>query len=35
MFACGDFVGFALILFQVPRAATVRNQGWRTYWKLS
>lgn len=34
LFACGDYVGMALIFFQIPRAATVQNQGWRTYWKL-
>ncbi|WP_035612345.1 DUF3267 domain-containing protein [Haloferula sp. BvORR071] len=32
-FACGDCVGFALILLQVPREALVRNKGWRSYWK--
>lgn len=33
LFACGDCTGMALILFQVPRAAIVQNQGWRTYWR--
>ncbi len=33
LFACGDCFGFALILCQVPRGASVQNQGWRTYWK--
>ena len=35
LFASGDLLGIALIFFQVPRAAIVQNQGWRTYWKLS
>jgi len=34
-FACGDVFGIALILFQVPRAATVQIQSWRTYWRPS
>lgn len=33
LFACGDMVGFLLILAQIPRRAIVQNQGWRTYWK--
>lgn len=33
MFACGDCIGFALLLFQVPRAAMVQNQSWSTYWR--
>jgi hypothetical protein len=32
--ACGDAVGFWLILPQIPASAAVRNKGWRTYWKL-
>jgi hypothetical protein len=32
--ACGDAFGICLLLFQVPSAATVRNQGWRTYWTI-
>jgi hypothetical protein len=32
-FACGDYIGFALIWAQVPRAAIVQNRGWHTYWK--
>lgn len=32
-FACGDAVGFLLLLFQVPRDAIVQNKGWRTFWK--
>lgn len=31
--ACGDLVGVAFIVFQVPRSATIRNKGWNTYWK--
>ena len=30
--ACGDMISFALLVFLVPPAAVVRNQGWRTYW---
>jgi Putative zincin peptidase len=32
--ACGDIVGFAMISWQIPRAAIVQNHGWRTYWRL-
>ena len=32
--AAGDLLGFALILTQIPRGAIVRNQGWRTYWRI-
>jgi hypothetical protein len=32
-FACGDLLGVALLVFQIPRRATVRNQGWKTYWR--
>ncbi len=31
--ACGDLVGFLLIVFQIPGSAIVRNKGWKTYWK--
>lgn len=31
--ACGDLVGAALIFFQIPHSAIVRNKGWKTYWK--
>jgi hypothetical protein len=31
--ACGDCFGLILISFQVPAAAIVQNQSWRTYWK--
>ena len=31
--ASGDFVGFWLILSQIPNGALVRNKGWKTYWK--
>ena len=30
---CGDVVGVGLVLFQIPRAAIVRNKGWKTYWR--
>jgi len=29
----GDVIGFLLLLWQVPRRALVKNQGWKTYWK--
>ena len=32
--ACGDVLGICLLFFQVPRRAIVRNQGWRTYWRI-
>lgn len=32
-FACGDYLGIALIFFQLPRGATVQNKSWHTYWK--
>jgi len=31
--ACGDMFGVALLLLQIPSDASVRNQGWRTYWR--
>jgi hypothetical protein len=34
LFSCGDLVGMALVLAQVPRNAVVRNQGWNTYWRI-
>ena len=33
--ACGDILGIAMIWKQVPANAIVRNQGWRTYWKIT
>jgi hypothetical protein len=35
LFACGDMFGIGLLLFQVPSDATVRNQGWKTFWKIN
>lgn len=35
LIACGDYFGFALRLWQVPRRAFARNKGWRTYYKIS
>lgn len=32
IFACGDMLGFGLLLFQVPRRSIVRNKGWRSFW---
>ncbi len=31
--SCGDLFGVLLLLWQIPRAARVRNQGYRTYWR--
>jgi hypothetical protein len=31
--ACADFVIIALLFYQVPRHAMVRNHGWKTYWR--
>lgn len=31
--ASGDIIGIILIGVQVPVSASVRNRGWRTYWK--
>ncbi|MCB0164316.1 MAG: DUF3267 domain-containing protein [Anaerolineae bacterium] len=31
--ASGDIIGLILIGVQVPASASVRNRGWRTYWK--
>lgn len=33
MLACGDMFASSMVLFQIPATATVRNQGWRTFWK--
>lgn len=30
--ACGDLLGIAMIVWQVPRHALVQNQGWQTWW---
>ena len=34
LLACGDILGVGMVLFQIPPSATVRNQGWRTHWRL-
>jgi hypothetical protein len=31
--AGGDILGICLLLFQVPRTATIHNHGWKTFWK--
>lgn len=31
--SCGDLFGISILLWQVPRGAITRNQGWRTFWK--
>lgn len=30
----GDIFAICILLLQVPSAATVRNSGWKTYWRL-
>lgn len=32
--ACGDVLAMGMIWKQVPKKALMRNQGWKTYWKL-
>jgi hypothetical protein len=34
MFAGGDLLGTAMIAAQVPANAQVRNQGWKTWWRV-
>jgi hypothetical protein len=34
LLACGDIFGVGLLLFQVPSDARVRNQGWKTFWRV-
>ncbi len=33
LLACGDVLGAGMVWWQVPKSATVRNQGWQTYWR--
>ena len=33
--ASGDIIGIILVGLQVPASASVRNRGWRTYWRYS
>lgn len=33
LFACVDLLGTGFVLAQIPANATIRNQGWRTYWR--
>jgi hypothetical protein len=33
LFASGDLFAVGLLLAQVPLGATLRNKGWRVYWK--
>jgi hypothetical protein len=35
MFAGGDLLATAMIAWQVPRGAEMRNQGWNTWWRRS
>jgi hypothetical protein len=32
LISCGDMLAAGMVLFQIPANATLRNQGWRTYW---
>jgi hypothetical protein len=34
MFAGGDLVGAAITAAQVPANAEIRNQGWKTWWRV-
>lgn len=34
LFASGDLLAVGLLLAQVPSRATLRNKGWRLYWKV-
>jgi hypothetical protein len=34
MFAGGDLLATAMIAWQVPRGAEMRNQGWKTWWRV-
>lgn len=33
MFAGGDLLATGMIVWQVPRGAEMRNQGWKTWWR--
>lgn len=33
LLACGDILGAAMVLIQIPASATVRNKEWRTFWR--
>ncbi len=33
LLACGDLLGAGMVFFQIPKGTTVRNQGWKTYWR--
>lgn len=33
LLACGDILAAGMIWAQIPANATVRNQGWKTYWQ--
>lgn len=33
LLSCGDLLGFAIVAFQIPRGANIRNQGLATLWK--
>jgi hypothetical protein len=34
VFASGDLFAVAMVLAQVPPEATLRNKGWRVWWKV-
>ncbi len=33
LLACVDLLVASRVLYQIPASATMRNQGWKTYWK--
>lgn len=33
--SCVDMLALGLILFQVPANAVIRNNGWKTYWRMN
>jgi hypothetical protein len=33
LFASGDLLAAGLVAWQIPRTATLRNKGWRVYWR--
>lgn len=34
LFASGDLFAAGLVAWQIPRTATLRNKGWRVYWRV-
>jgi hypothetical protein len=35
LLSCGDLFGTLMILFQVPSKSLIKNNGWKTYWKIT